>query len=514
MDESKAEDLPQTLRGGSVCGAASMRRRSFPWSFIVLVTATPLAHLVLPSPAIAADYESTFREYVEAIEELVRLLKSVDDRPSAVAAAPRAKALWTRVLGKGNELVALDPSARNGISSVDDKTHTFQINENLINDRSLIIRINRWMPEYWAESARMLKTPAMRPLVVAYLGATGGADARRAQARVRRQGRGDSKARTGAGGATSIMVRQADESRFPEIRLDFEVRGADGSPILDARQADFEVTESGEPVEILRFFGPTLRGEARRTTVVLVVDHSVSMAEDEKLEAMQGAVAAFLKAMPQGCKVAVVAFSDEVETICDFTGHPRRVQAAVDALGLGTKTRCYDALLTGLEMLKEVEGRRAILCLTDGEDIHSTATLDEVIAAARRPTGAPIYTVGLGSDEVIDGDVLGRLAEETRGEFFPVRGTDQLRGIFEEFATRQGQLYQVVYRTNRQVPDGTLRPVRIFFRGDRSSTGKAEFYIRGMVVPAPLGSGLFLGLLAALCGLAILPGRLLSKRAG
>lgn len=463
------------------------------------------------NPGRIDDYESTLRELLNTQEDLVQLLRSVNDRPSAVAEAPRARTLWSRLLRKGGELFALDPAARR--DQGDDKTSTFQLNAQLVSDKSLLFRNVSVSNQYGSEFSRMLRTPYLRPLVLAYLESTEGNLPKRPRSRTSQPATRGSRDPSESGGKASVKVRQTDESDFPNMRVDFEVKNPDGSPLLAARQADFKVTESDEPVEILRFISPMSKAEARPTTVVLVVDHSMSMAVDDKLEAMQSAVGAFIKAMPQGCKVAVVAFSDEVETICNFTDDPSLVQRAVDGLGLGTKTRCFDALLTGLEMLSNVKGRRAILCLTDGEDIHSTATLDAVISAARRQTGSPIYTVGLGREEVIDNDVLGRLAEETRGDFSPAEHNDQLRSIFQEFGATQGQLYQIVYRTNRQIPDGTLRPVKVIFRDNRTSAGQTDIYIRGMVVPAPFGSGLFLALLGGLGTLAILPRLVAGTRA-
>jgi len=57
-----------------------------------------------------------------------------------------------------------------------------------------------------------------------------------------------------------------------------------------------------------------------------------------------------------------------------------------------------------------------------------------------------------------------------------------------------------------------LRPVRIFYPGSRTA-GETAVIIPGMVGPAGGWSPLFLGLLAALAGLLILPGRLARRKA-
>jgi VWFA-related protein len=313
----------------------------------------------------------------------------------------------------------------------------------------------------------------------------------------------------------NVIVHRPDEAKFPEIRLDFELRKADGSPFLDAQEGDITVKENGQPVDVVSFSSPGGpgggAGEVKPTTVVLVVDRSKSMEEDDKIGALKKAVAAFLKLMPQGSSVAVVAFSDDVTTICDFTTDKAKVQAAVDALVPDGATRCFDALDVALDMIAKVDGRRAILCLTDGEDTFSTsATLDGNVKKALRARGAPIYTIGLGGENDINVDDLERLADETKGQYFPARRADELLAIFREFAVNQGELYQVVYKTNREVPDGTVRPVSVAYKQSRKE-GVAAFYIPGMVVPKSGWNWLFLGLLAGLGTLASLPGMLVRR---
>ena len=68
------------------------------------------------------------------------------------------------------------------------------------------------------------------------------------------------------------------------------------------------------------------------------------------------------------------------------------------------------------------------------------------------------------------------------------------------------------YLTDRKLPDGTLRPIRVSYRASRH-VGEAAVFVRGMVVPAAGWSRLFLALLAGLGLLAILPGQIARKRA-
>ena len=94
---------------------------------------------------------------------------------------------------------------------------------------------------------------------------------------------------------------------------------------------------------------------------------------------------------------------------------------------------------------------------------------------------------------------------------YPAKSADQLRAIYEQIAERIRSSYNLVYQSDRKLPDGTLRPVRIFYRGSRTA-GETAVFIPGMVVPAGGWSPLFLGLLTALAVLLVLPG-VLGRRA-
>jgi len=314
------------------------------------------------------------------------------------------------------------------------------------------------------------------------------------------------------GEGVSVVVRQVDESKFPEIAVDFEVKDAAGAPKPDASRVDFRVTEDDQPVAIESFRGPSAT-ESRPTTVVLVLDHSQSMEEEDRIGALKRAVGVFADHVPAGSRVAVIAFGSDVKLICPFTDDPRKVRAAVDALAPEGATRYYDAVAEALKLLAHESGRRAVLAMTDGEDTFSTdATLDGDVRAAR-VAGLPVHTLGLGSEGEIEADALRKLAAETRGQYFPADKPDRLAAIYEQLAVRLGNSYGLSYRAARKLPDGTLRPIRIYYRAQVKAAGEAAVFIRGMVVPAAGWPRLFLALLAALVALALLPGRLARKPA-
>jgi VWFA-related protein len=301
----------------------------------------------------------------------------------------------------------------------------------------------------------------------------------------------------------TVVVTGASQQEFPRIAVQFEVRRPDGTFLVDAPREDFHVTEEGKDVEILDFQAPQAK-EAIPTTIVLVVDRSLSMEEENRMGSLKEAVASFLDKLPAGSRVALVAFGSEVVRSSPFTTDHDQIRTAVNGLQPAGATKFYDAVAEALELLDKETGRRAVLALTDGEDTFSQAAdLNSTIAAARR-LGLPVYTLGLGTEEEIESADLRRLATSTRGQYYPARRADQLRSIYETIAARIGASYSLVYQSDRRLPDGTLRPVQVFYRGSREA-GETAVFIPGMVVPAGGWSSLFLLLTGLLAGLAVLP---------
>ena len=247
---------------------------------------------------------------------------------------------------------------------------------------------------------------------------------------------------------------------------------------------------------------------------MLVVDRSLSMEEEDRMGSLKAAVASFLEKLPEGSRVAVVAFGSEVARICPFTTDRERVRTAVSRLRPGGATRFYDAVAEALELLDRETGRRAVLALTDGEDTFSqSANLDSSIASARK-LGLPVYTLGLGTEEEIESGDLKRLASSTRGQYYPARSADQLRSIYETHrraasvpATPSFIRVTAACPTARSAPSSSST-------GAAARPAETAVFIPGMVVPAAGWSPLFLFLIVLLTALACLPAWLRRRAAG
>jgi VWFA-related protein len=279
---------------------------------------------------------------------------------------------------------------------------------------------------------------------------------------------------------------------------------------------------------ILAFDAP-LTKQTRPTTIVLVLDRSGSM--EDNIGELKRAVGSFLDAMPEGSRVAIIAFGSSVDLVCPFTTDREIARRAVNQIEVAGGTRYYDAVDAALQLISGEKGRRAVLAMTDGFDTESRIESVAPLIATAREIGVPVHTLGLGMDDMLANvagftpgfevtqemkdevrrrqlESLETLATETRGQYFPAKNAGQLQAIYEELARGLKDSYSLTYQSDRTLPDGTLRPIRVFYKQQKEAAGKTAVYVRGMVVPKRGWSWLFLLLVGGMAALALLPGRL------
>jgi VWFA-related protein len=78
-----------------------------------------------------------------------------------------------------------------------------------------------------------------------------------------------------------------------------------------------------------------------------------------------------------------------------YVAHRQELRKPIEAAQAIGGTAYLDATTKAIEMLRGVHGRKAILLVTDGIDLNSTATLDDVKKLARE-ADVRVYTLGVG----------------------------------------------------------------------------------------------------------------------
>ena len=150
-----------------------------------------------------------------------------------------------------------------------------------------------------------------------------------------------------------------------------------GSFITGLSRNQFTVREEGSAQKIEDF-----SSTEAPFSVALLIDTSHST--KNKLGRIRKAAETFIKQLLPNDRIMVVSFDDKVRFICDFTSDHAELKRAVNSLESHYKTSLYDAIhLTINEKMNKIQGRKAIVVLTDGVDTASKhATFESAIELA------------------------------------------------------------------------------------------------------------------------------------
>lgn len=257
------------------------------------------------------------------------------------------------------------------------------------------------------------------------------------------------------------------------VNLAVTVTDRRGNPVLGLGRENFAILDEGEPVAIERWEGPP-----DSIAVALVIDTSGSM-RGSRLDAARDAAAEFVQELAERDRVAVLSFSDRVETLVALTDDHAAATAALRGLDGGGGTALYDALARGARLLAEQTepgARRALVLLSDGRDESASGlepgsfhTLREAIRAAHA-TDVQVYALGVGSQLEIEQDFEGRattaeilttISRSTGGSYRPVRSIRWLGRAFGDILDELRSQYSLAYKPPDPRPGETFREIAV-----------------------------------------------------
>lgn len=184
-----------------------------------------------------------------------------------------------------------------------------------------------------------------------------------------------------------------DASQFPEVAVKFRILDKKGELAKELPQADIVIYEDG--VEVHRIKPRVLREVP--SSAMLVLDTSGSMSRQDKLTEAQRASRLFLEQLDPKTGCGLVLFHHK--PYARFQPRQDRgalYQAISECQSIGG-TACFDAIKTTLDILSQDkrDERQAIVVMTDGRDVNSSAKLDDIITQAKAQN-TPIHAIGLG----------------------------------------------------------------------------------------------------------------------
>jgi VWFA-related protein len=138
------------------------------------------------------------------------------------------------------------------------------------------------------------------------------------------------------------------------------------------------------------------------------------------------------------------------------------VVQAIDGLLAVGDTALHDALVHTLYYFRGVQGQRAVVLLSDGDDNASFINYKDAIEYAKR-SGVAVYTIGLNIPMFETGirNKLGELAEATGGRTFLTSNPEELHGIYKQIETELRSRYLVAYNSTETSGVPGFRPVEV-----------------------------------------------------
>ena len=284
---------------------------------------------------------------------------------------------------------------------------------------------------------------------------------------------------TGAHASDSVTLNPlelVDEAEVANVRLEASVEDLDGRSVLGLTADHFLLTENdvAQPIDQVLV-------EVAPATFTILVDRSRSISR--RIDMVRDAAAGLTSHLRASDSIAVVPFGKEIGPITGPTNDRQTVQDAISAIRATGGTAIVDALTRVAGLLAEVEGRHAIVLITDGYDEHSEATVEDALAAIKA-AHATLYVIGVGGVAGISlqgQQMLKDLAEGNGGRaFFPARNR-QLVSTHELVSSDLFHRYLITYTPLDQRPDGTWRAISL-------KTGDPDHSIRtrdGYFAPDP-----------------------------
>lgn len=252
--------------------------------------------------------------------------------------------------------------------------------------------------------------------------------------------------------------RYLEEIEVNLVELPVTVSDKAGVPVANLLQSNFSVFENGQPKKISSFnFAANLP-----ISVGVLLDHSGSM-EKRMDDAKKAAIQFFKRTIKRNDRAFIAAFASDPSKNAPFVSDVATLEAQVEAIpNAAGGTSLHDAIVTGLYRFRNLQGRKALIVITDGDDTTSRLTYDDMLTYARA-SRVPLYFIGVGLGW---GDLGGQakmktLAAETGGLAYFIKNIEQIGATYEALENDLRSQYLLSYHTESSKKDTTYRTVEV-----------------------------------------------------
>ena len=186
------------------------------------------------------------------------------------------------------------------------------------------------------------------------------------------------------------------------------------------------------------------REDRKPANVMLVVDTSGSMADENRLARAKEGLQTFFEQVGRQDSVGLTIFSDVIQPLIavgPFRDSERELRSTVRNLIADGGTAVYDATIQAFEDMRGRAGPdriNAVVVLTDGEDTDSSADADEVAQAVRAQGDSDeqvrVFTIAYSAGAAGAADALQAISEASGGQ--PYEGdTEDIEAVYRSISS-------------------------------------------------------------------------------
>lgn len=217
----------------------------------------------------------------------------------------------------------------------------------------------------------------------------------------------------------SIRILDIDTSAHPSISARINMPSGEtglSKEMIRLKDTGMEITDFN-----------IQKDENRKISICYVLDISGSMT-GEKLASAKSAVSDSISGLAEGTQAALVTFNHEAFISCGLTEEKGIIAGILYSMNASGGTNISAGLRMACEALRNADGDRVIILVSDGYDQYP-GDLNDALAEVDI-INASVYTIGLeGSDE----NYLAQISGRSGGAFASVQNSAELQKIYDRF---------------------------------------------------------------------------------
>lgn len=272
---------------------------------------------------------------------------------------------------------------------------------------------------------------------------------------------------------------------FPNVSVVFKAETRKGEPVWNLTKEKMTVKENLQDCELISL---EQISKNKPINLGIVIDHSGSMMEDisqfydKDGMALFTLDANFKPVFPKGYTspidnaktavksfvtsfnskkdfISIIGFSNTVDRKLSLTQNIGEINSIVDSMQADFSTALYDAMITSIDEIKNSNGVKVLVVLTDGQDNSSILNWKDVVDKAIKED-IPIYIIGLGN---VNKDTLQLIAKSTKGQFYFTQSSTSLNSVYAAISKQVQAFYNLVYSSPNFSSADSTRQIELSF---------------------------------------------------